>query len=86
MTIRLRRSCVAVPGSSEKMLRKAGEANAELTRRVTTSDLTMPSVPSGRALDGALTTVFVNRAATRQEYSVPIEGESARAVASTARK
>ena len=25
MTIRLRRSCVAVPGSSEKMLRKAGE-------------------------------------------------------------
>src|SRR5207248_7740668 len=25
VTIRLRRSCVAVPGSSEKMLRKAGE-------------------------------------------------------------
>ncbi|HEV3234206.1 MAG TPA: CoA ester lyase [Candidatus Dormibacteraeota bacterium] len=25
MTIRLRRSCIAVPGSSEKMLRKAGE-------------------------------------------------------------
>ena len=25
MTIRLRRSCVSVPGSSEKMLRKAGE-------------------------------------------------------------
>src|SRR3979490_2153080 len=28
LTIRLRRSCISVPGSSEKMLRKAGENDA----------------------------------------------------------
>jgi len=62
-------------GTLSLMLRKAGEANAEFTRRITTNDLTMASVPAERQGAGAaLTTVVVNRAAARQEYSVPVDG------------
>jgi pilus assembly protein CpaB len=75
-------------GTLSLMLRKAGEANAEFTRRVTTSDLSIPSTPTGQArtLDASLTTVVVNRAATRQEYNVPIDTDGSRAVATAGRK
>jgi pilus assembly protein CpaB len=81
-------SLAASIGTLSLMLRKAGEANAEFTRRVTTNDLSIPSIPTGQArtLDGSLTTVFVNRAATRQEYNVPIDAEGSRAVATAGRK
>jgi pilus assembly protein CpaB len=81
-------SLAASIGSLSLMLRKAGEANSEFTRRVTTNDLTIPSVPTGQVSKGdtSLTTVVVNRAATRQEYSVPIDGENSRAVAAAGRK
>jgi pilus assembly protein CpaB len=61
-------------GTLSLMLRKAGEANAEYTRRVTVTDLGTPSVSVARAKQGALSTVVVTRASIKQEYSVPAEG------------
>ncbi len=74
-------SLAASVGTLTLILRKAGEANSEYTRRITLSDLsgaTAP-VPTERKNVG-VTTVSVNRASTRQEYSVPIEGAPQQAV------
>ena len=62
-------------GSLSLMLRKAGEANNQYTRKITLSDLGAPSTPTA-APQGpvGVTTVGVRRASTREEYSVPIEG------------
>jgi pilus assembly protein CpaB len=62
-------------GSLSLMLRKAGEADNQYTRKITLSDLGTPSVPTA-AETGPLgmTTVAVRRASTREEYRVPIEG------------
>ena len=61
-------------GTLSLMLRKAGEANAEYTRKITLSDLSTASQPAPQETKGSTTTVLVRRAQTRQEYSVPIEG------------
>ncbi len=62
-------------GSLSLMLRKAGEANNQYTRKITLSDLGAPTTPTA-APQGpvGVTTVGVRRASTREEYSVPIEG------------
>jgi pilus assembly protein CpaB len=69
-------SLAASIGSLSLMLRKAGEANSQYTRRITLSDLGSPSTPvaQGRKRASGLTTVAVRRASTREEYSVPVEG------------
>ena len=57
------------------MLRKAGDGNAEYTRRLTLNDLGTPSTPVAQERKGApVAVVAVTRASVRQEYSVPIEG------------
>jgi pilus assembly protein CpaB len=61
-------------GNLSLMLRKAGEANAEYTRRITVTDLGTPSVSFVRDRRGAVATVVVTRASIKQEYNVPIEG------------
>ncbi len=75
-------------GTLSLMLRKAGEANSEYSRRITLNDLntaTAPAPVDRKATNTA--TVSVNRAATaggaatRQEYSVPIEGTDKQAAA-----
>lgn len=68
-------SLAASVGTLSLMLRKAGEGNSEFTRRITLNDLTtsMP-VAQERKRASDTTTVTVNRASTKQEYSVPIEG------------
>ena len=68
-------------GSLSLMLRKAGEANNEYTRRITLRDLGTPSTAAGRQAErpSGLTTIGVRRASVRQEYSVPIEGAGLRA-------
>src|SRR6476619_3017118 len=62
-------------GTLTLMLRKAGEANNQYTRKITLTDLGAPSTPTA-APSGpvGVTTVGVRRASTREEYSVPIEG------------
>lgn len=71
-------------GTISLMLRKAGEANSDFARRISLNDLTAPSAPVAKDKGGNahLTTVSVTRAATRQEYSVPIEGKEMRRAAS----
>ena len=68
-------SLAASVGTLSLMLRKAGEGNSEFTRRITLNDLNT-SMPVAQERKGAsdTTTVTVNRASTKQEYSVPIEG------------
>jgi pilus assembly protein CpaB len=62
-------------GSLSLMLRKAGEANNQYTRRITLSDLGTPSTPTAAPKGPVgMATVAVRRASTREEYSVPIEG------------
>ncbi len=63
-------------GTLSLMLRKAGEANAEYTRRITLSDLGTATTPVAQERKGStgVTTVTVSRSSVRQEYSVPIEG------------
>ncbi len=72
-------------GSLSLILRKAGEAASETTRRVTVLDLSTPSVTVAQQptpmRDGSLATVTVNRAGTKQEYSVPAEGAAGRVAA-----
>lgn len=66
----------ALVGNLSLVLRKAGEAMAEATRRVTLADLQSPSLARVRERpkgNGALATVTVTRASTKQEYSVPTE-------------
>src|SRR5260370_636612 len=68
-------SLAASVGSLTLMLRKAGEANNQYTRKITLDDLGAPTTPAP-AIKGPATliTVGVRRASTREEYSVPIEG------------
>jgi pilus assembly protein CpaB len=70
-------SLAASIGTLSLMLRKAGEANAEFTRRVSASDLSAPSAPVAKDIpvNTNVTTVSVTRAANRQDYSVPVEGK-----------
>ncbi|MEI8150158.1 MAG: Flp pilus assembly protein CpaB [Hyphomicrobiales bacterium] len=72
-------SLAASIGSITLMLRKAGEANNQYTRKITLSDLGAPSTPTAAPTGPVgLTTVAVRRASTREEYSVPIEGTNLR--------
>jgi len=60
-------------GNLSLMLRRAGEQHQDLTRRITTSDLTQTEVIQ-RAPEGKrFTKIAVTRAANRQEYNVPAE-------------
>lgn len=70
-------SLAASIGTMSLMLRKAGEANSEFTRRISVSDLSAPSAPVAKDIpvNTNVTTVSVTRAANRQDYSVPIEGK-----------
>jgi len=73
-------SLAASIGSLSLMLRKAGEANNQYTRKITLSDLGAPSTPTAAPTGPVgVTTVGVRRASTREEYSVPIEGSDLRA-------
>jgi pilus assembly protein CpaB len=68
-------SLAASVGTLSLMLRKAGEAESQYSRRITLSDLSGPSTPVAKERkNSAMATVAVRRAATREEYSVPIEG------------
>jgi pilus assembly protein CpaB len=68
-------SLAASVGTLSLMLRKAGETNAEYTRRVTLNDLETATTPVAQERKSAETaTVSVTRASVRQEYNVPIEG------------
>jgi pilus assembly protein CpaB len=68
-------SLAASVGSLTLMLRKAGEATSQYTRKITLDDLGAPSTPTARVAGPTnVTTVAVRRASTREEYSVPIEG------------
>lgn len=71
-------SLAASIGSLSLMLRKAGEAGAEFTRRIGVNDLSGPSTPTSKEKprDSNVTTVSVTRAAHKQDYSVPVEGKS----------
>jgi pilus assembly protein CpaB len=68
-------SLAASVGTLSLMLRKAGEANNQYTRRITLNDLGTPSTPAAQEAKAptGLATVSVRRAATIQEYSVPVE-------------
>jgi pilus assembly protein CpaB len=68
-------SLAASIGSLSLMLRKAGEASNQYTRRITLSDLSGPTTPVAQDKKPAtgLTTVAVRRASSREEYSVPTE-------------
>jgi len=70
-------SLAASVGTLTLMLRKAGEANNQYTRKITLSDLGAPSTPTAAPTGPVgVTTVGVRRASTREEYSVPIEGNN----------
>lgn len=70
-------SLAASIGTLSLILRKAGEANAEFTRRISATDLSAPSAPVAKDIpvNTNVTTVSVTRAASRQDYRVPIEGK-----------
>jgi pilus assembly protein CpaB len=74
-------SLAASIGTLSLMLRKAGEAAAENTRRVTISDLTTTTAPVAgeRKSTGGAASVEVVRGVIRQQYSVPMEGTDVRA-------
>jgi pilus assembly protein CpaB len=71
-------------GTLSLMLRKAGEADAASTRRITISDLTTSTTPIApeRKANGAAT-VEVIRGVQRQEYNVPTEASPARTTNTT---
>jgi pilus assembly protein CpaB len=75
-------SLAASIGSMSLILRKAGEANSEFTRRISVTDLSAPSVPVAKDIpvNTNVTTVSVTRASNRQDYSVPIEGKETETV------
>jgi pilus assembly protein CpaB len=58
-------------GNLSLMLRKAGEAAAGKSRRITLDDLGNAEAP--QAGNTAMRTIVVHRGGVRQEYSVPIE-------------
>jgi pilus assembly protein CpaB len=75
-------SLAASLGNLSLVLRKAGEAELEGTRRVTQSDLGVPDA-RGRG-PRPFSTVAVTRAGQRQEYNVSREGEDLREAAGAA--
>jgi pilus assembly protein CpaB len=66
-------SLAASVGSLSLMLRKAGEVASAVPRRITLDDLTNAEPPMPED-DSTRTSVLVRRGATKQEYSVPVEG------------
>src|SRR5438477_8813942 len=66
-------------GSLSLVLRKAGEAEVEGTRRVSVTDLGNADAPAGETK--RYSTIGVTRAAKRQEYSVPTEDDDWRQAA-----
>ncbi len=73
-------------GSLSLLLRKAGEVSAEKTRRITLNDLgTHETTAAAPERDTTTTTVSVTRAATRQEYTVPVENSDYRTAGANAR-
>jgi pilus assembly protein CpaB len=77
-------SLAASVGTLSLLLRKAGEAGSDTTRRITLSDLVNGSAPAAR--DTRSTTVAVTRALKQEDYSVPTEDVGQRALASAERK
>ncbi len=71
----------ATIGSLSLILRKAGEANADTTRRITTTDLFQGAAPI--AQDSKFTTIGVTRATKKEDYSVPVEGAGKDAMATS---
>ncbi len=71
----------ATVGTLSLALRKAGEASALNTRRITLSDL-----PKSSTTDDRYSTVAVVRGAQRSEYSVPNEGDKGRGLASVGQR
>jgi pilus assembly protein CpaB len=73
-------SLAASIGTLSLSLRKAGEADAGYTRRISISDLTA-SAPAAmeRKPNGSAATVEVVRSGMRQQYSVPLENTDVRA-------
>jgi pilus assembly protein CpaB len=70
-------SLAASVGSLSLMLRKAGDTNAEYTRRITLSDLETATTPIPQERKGAeTTTIGVTRSSVRQEYNVPVEASN----------
>jgi pilus assembly protein CpaB len=69
-------------GTLSLVLRKAGEIDADATRRVTLTDLGNASAPTA---ESRFVTIGVTRASKKQEYSVPVEGLSG-AMASAGRE
>ncbi len=67
----------ATVGTLSLALRKAGEATALNTRRITLSDLS-----KGKVSDERFSTVSVVRGGIKMEYSVPIEGDGRNAIVS----
>jgi pilus assembly protein CpaB len=68
-------SLAASVGTLSLMLRKAGEAESQYSRRITLGDLSGPSTPVAKERkNSSMATVAVRRGAAREEYSVPIEG------------
>jgi pilus assembly protein CpaB len=68
-------SLASAVGTLSLVLRRAGEAGSEFTRRVELSDLGTANAPAKKAqASKAVVTVVVTRASVKQEYSVPIEG------------
>jgi pilus assembly protein CpaB len=61
----------ATVGTLSLMLRKAGEAASESTRRITLSDLVAGNAPATQ--DGRFTTVAVTRGLKQEDVSVPAE-------------
>ena len=75
-------SLAATIGSLSLMLRKAGEANSEYTRRVSLRDLENATTPAAKERKTAETaTVTVTRASVREEYNVPVEAGNLQAAA-----
>ena len=62
-------------GALTLVLRRAGAAQIEPNRRVTTGDLSHPARESTQREEGGQTTVVVTRNSVRQDYSVPRQGE-----------
>src|SRR5262249_23141268 len=71
-------------GTLSLMLRKAGEASSEATRRITLSDLANTNAPV--AQDTRFASVYVWRAMKREDYSVPTEEADGRRLTSAERR
>ncbi len=75
-------------GNLSLMLRRAGEASAESTRRVTLTDLSTgnaPAVAAAPTQESRFSTIAVRRAGKREDYTVPTE-DSSGTVAATQRR